>query len=161
MLEYGDLSGIVFNSETGNLVGGHQRKAVFDQRSEIVIEKRYPKPTRTGTVARGYLLFNKERFSYREVRWDSKKELAANLAANKNAGDWDKSGLTSILKELKTDLPDIELTGFGTEELSKLKLDDIEEDEPEKTPQKKFVFIKCPKCKHVFEEGRAKVVEKR
>jgi hypothetical protein len=164
MVEYGDLSGVVFNSQTGNLVGGHQRKTIFDGNTKIVIEKKYPKPTPTGTVARGYLLFNKERFSYREVCWPLKRELAANLAANKNAGDWDTPKVKDVLKELASDDGfDVELTGFDDKELARFTMDEGDDlDDEEKAPQRKFVMIKCPHCQKTFEESRGgKTVEKR
>lgn len=39
MVEFGDLSGIIFNRRTGNLVGGHQRVKNFDPDWEIIKEK--------------------------------------------------------------------------------------------------------------------------
>ncbi len=91
--KYGDISGIVLNKRTGELVGGHQRTRVFkDKESTVTIEKTYPKPTQTGTVALGYVEVDGERFSYREVDWDEAKAEGANIAANKVGGefDWDK-----------------------------------------------------------------------
>jgi hypothetical protein len=110
--EYGDLSGIVFNRKTKQLVGGHQRSKVLDQDAEVVIEQKFKKPTRTGTVALGYILINGERFSYREVSWDETKEKAANIAANKGAGDWDKAKLTEWMKDLGESFLDLDLTMF-------------------------------------------------
>ena len=49
MREFGDLSGIVFNVKTGNLVGGHQRTKRFSEDSKVVITKHFEKPTRSGT----------------------------------------------------------------------------------------------------------------
>ena len=79
--EFGDLSGFVFNRKTKRLVGGHQRQKVMPEGSEIEILTRYKKPTRTGTVAEGYVHHNGERYTYREVSWDEQKEMAANIAA--------------------------------------------------------------------------------
>ncbi len=100
LAEFGDLGGFVFNRKTKTLIGGHQRAKVFDQRSKIVIEKKYTKPTKTGTVAEGFVLFDGERFKYREVLWDIVKEKAANIAANRGGGDWDDEALTDWMREL-------------------------------------------------------------
>ena len=116
MEEHGDLSGIVFNQKTGNLVGGHQRTKDLPQDSKVTITKQYDKPTRVGTIALGYVLVNGERFSYREVVWSKAKEMAANLAANKGAGEWDMPALGEWMNELKLEEFDLDLTMFDEEE---------------------------------------------
>ena len=65
--EFGDLGGIIYNVQSKRLVGGHQRSSVLSPNSRIKIEKKYETPTRTGTVAEGYVIQNDERYSYREV----------------------------------------------------------------------------------------------
>jgi len=90
--EFGDLSGIVVNKRTGEIVGGNQRTTFFKTKSdevEIVLTDELAKPTPIGTVAFGYVLFKGERFNYREVDWDEAKEERANLLANKVGGEWD------------------------------------------------------------------------
>lgn len=117
MLEFGDLSGVVYNRRSEQLVGGHQRAKNFAD-AEIVITKTYDKPTKTGTVAIGYLKQGVERFAYREVNWDKHREMAANIAANKGAGEWDMPELGQWMKELgnfEVDL-DLDLTMFDEEE---------------------------------------------
>ena len=89
MHEFGDISGIVYNVRTSRLCGGHQRQVNFDDSAEITITEVYITPTRTGTVREGYIIFEGERFTYREVDWPEEKEIAANIAANKGAGKWD------------------------------------------------------------------------
>lgn len=115
MQAFGDLSGIVVNIRTGNIVGGHQRIKAFDD-SWIIHAKAYTDDV--GTVKAGYIETEYGRWSYREVDWDEDKEKSANIAANKHGGDWDKI----ILAELLADLPPEyrELTGFSAEETSKL-----------------------------------------
>lgn len=119
--EFGDLSGIVFNRKTGQLVGGHQRTNVLDAASAIEITKKYSKPTRTGTVAEGHVTSRGERYAYREVAWDKHREIAANVAANKGAGEWDLPQLAEWLKELGSfDVDfDLSLTMFDPKELAK------------------------------------------
>ncbi len=119
--EYGDLSGIVFNKRTGNLVGGHQRTKTFDACWEI--ERAIPltdADKAVGTVALGYVLTTSGRMHYREVDWDLRKEAAANIAANKQGGDWDIPKLKDLLTDLDDGAFDMELTGFNEKELQGL-----------------------------------------
>lgn len=119
--EFGDLSGIVFNIRTGNLVSGHQRCKVLPRENEITITKKYDPPTRTGTVAEGYVLIDSEKYQYREVDWPEDKEKAANLAANNQGSVNDPDLLSALLKELDTlDTVDMSLTGFDKKELDKI-----------------------------------------
>lgn len=125
LVAFGDLSGIVYNSRTNQLVGGHQRTKHLPEDAEVIITKRYSKTTRTGTVAIGYVLLCGERFSYREVYWGKKKEKAANLAANKSAGEWEEQLLKEFLKELAGSSPEsVPLTMFGPDELLALGITD-------------------------------------
>ncbi len=120
MLEFGDLSGIVFNRKSGQLVGGHQRTTWMDPEAAVTIVKKYPKPTKAGTIAEGYLELNGEKFTYREVSWGKHREMAANIAANKGAGEWDMPGLTDWMKDLASfdaDDFDMSLTMFDEDEL--------------------------------------------
>lgn len=153
--EFGDLGGFVFNRKSKQLVGGHQRQKLFDQNTEVEIEKTYKKPTATGTVAEGFVLFNDERFKYREVLWDEAKEKAANLAANKGAGSWDKEKLTEWMSELSDLSFDLDLTMF--DELESKKIISAGEPKPGKNVEfnakefDKFTH-RCPKCGFEFNE---------
>ena len=113
--EFGDLSGIVFNRKTGNLVGGHQRTKTFDPTWEIIgasKEGLTDADRSMGTVAMGFIITPFGRLHYREVDWDTRKEAAANVAANKHGGDWDLPKLKDLLTELDDGAFDMELTGF-------------------------------------------------
>lgn len=148
LLKFGDLSGIVYNRKTKQLVGGHQRREAFDSDSVITVTKKYSRPTKTGTVAEGFVELKGERFSYREVVWDEITEKAANIAANKGAGEWDLPKLGEWLKELNSfDIDfDLELTMFDADELgefagievegyTRTSATGVDEDEiPEKAP---------------------------
>lgn len=116
MDEFGDISGIVFNRTTKQLMGGHQRIKQVPADAKVFIEKSYKNPSRTGTVAEGYILFNGEKFSYREVEWTEEKEMAANIAANKGAGEWDYATLGSWMVKLNDSQFDTTLTMFDSEE---------------------------------------------
>lgn len=130
LAEFGDLSGIVFNRKTGQLVCGHQRiKSLSD--AEVHITETYKKPTKTGTVAEGHVLLGKEKFAYREVSWDIGKEKAANIAANKGAGEWDEDLLTDWMKDLDDLNFDLELTMFDEDERLDF-FDDGSDEKPKK-----------------------------
>lgn len=117
MEHFGDLSGIVFNKHTGNIVGGHQRIKNLLPDLNIVKEKH---KDNVGTVAIGYIETDSGRISYREVDWDLSKEKAANIAANKHGGEFDFPMLADLLQELDTGELDMDLTGFTSEELEQL-----------------------------------------
>lgn len=116
LMEFGDLGCIIFNRKSKALVGGHQRVQNFDADAEIVLETELSKPNKVGTIAEGFVVLNGERFKYREVMWDANKEKAANIAANKNAGEWNIPELTKIMFELKSIDFDLNLTMFDFKE---------------------------------------------
>lgn len=117
--EFGDLGGIVFNEQTKNLVGGHQRRDVL-QSATIKIVNKYDPPTKTGTIADGFATIDGEKFSYRIVDWDKKKEMEALISANKNQGSWDQD----LLKLAIADIPGInlELAGFSIPEIASFNI---------------------------------------
>ena len=87
LARFGDLGGIVVNIRTGESISGNQRCAVMDVNAcERVISKRYDKPNAQGTVAVGYVLFEGDEFSYREVDWDDETAAEAAIKANVDAG---------------------------------------------------------------------------
>ena len=103
---FGDLGGIVHNATTDNLVGGNQRASVFDlvgKGAEIVITEEYDPPTRTGTTARGYVLWGGEKYDYRRVAWDEATEDAACITANLRGGVWDFDVMVGFDADLLTE----------------------------------------------------------
>jgi len=126
--EFGDLSGIIYNRRTGNLIGGHQRVKALPLHAEILCD-RLAGPSRAGTVSTGVVTVEGETYSYREVDWPVEREKLANIAANKHTGEWDDEKLTEIMEELSA-LPDfdLDLTGFTDRELEAL-LDTVIEDD--------------------------------
>lgn len=122
LVEFGDLSGVVRNLTTGNLVGGHQRVKAFrmlNDEAKVIIEKIFDEPTENGTVALGYIQLGDERFTYREVKWDEQKESAGMLIANKLAGEFVASDVGELLKGITSDHL-LMLTGFEVGEISDL-----------------------------------------
>jgi len=145
MQEFGDLSGIVKNVHTGHLVGGHQRAKQLDPSWEIVKEKHADK---VGTVAIGYVETPWGRWQYREVDWPEEKEVAANISANQQGGEFDMPKLKEIILTLDDGSMDMELLGFNSHELE-LMMTAIKPEEPEGEPEKPDIII-CPKCEHEF-----------
>lgn len=145
--KFGDLGCLVYNRRTEQMIAGHQRTSGINPETKIVIEKRYDTPTRSRTVAEGYVEINGERLKYREVDADKTWEAEAMLAANKHGGQWDKDILRLLiaetpeidihiagfdeveLKELDIELPTIEELELPDEEENESEEDDSEEDE--------------------------------
>ena len=126
LLQYGDLSGIVFNRRTGQLVGGHQRVAFFRKAASKKIVKE-PRIDSTGTVAVGYVAIQDaktkkiHRHHYREVDWDVHTEMAANIAANAAGGDFDTVKLGSVLDKLEKRRFPIDTIPLDTVEFQRAK----------------------------------------
>lgn len=145
--EFGDLSGILYNRRTKRLFGGHQRLKKFRE-TDVMIEKQFTPPTSKGTVAIGYVDFEGERFSYREVDWPENKEKLANIAANKGAGEWDLPELENWILDLDHANEDLELTMFDDEELKNLfdfgesKSTPEQDEKEDQVPEVKESFVK-------------------
>jgi DNA modification methylase len=128
LAEFGDLGGFVFNRRTQRLVGGHQRQSVIPADSKIKILRQYSTPSRTGTMAEGFVTAHGERFSYREVEWTEKRERMAMVAANKIQGEFDDSKLPILLSDL--DESERLLVGFTEEDQNALGIG-LDPEEPE------------------------------
>ena len=144
MREFGDLSGIVFNVRTNRLVSGHQRIKKLDPSWKIVKD---PVTDNLRTVALGHIATPFGRWQYREVDWEEKKELAANIAANKHGGEWDYPLLKDILVSLDDGAFDLGLTGFDEAELKAM----IDWEGPESKEYDESIadgvsLCKCDKC---------------
>src|SRR5687767_14780563 len=114
--ELGDLSGIVHDLNSDQIIGGNQRSQVFDiNKCEIVLEHQMKRPDSQGTVALGYVIWKGKRYSYRQVRWTPKQCQKANIVANKAGGEWDDELLKQYFKD--TDLIN---WGFDDDELADL-----------------------------------------
>lgn len=126
MAKFGDLSGIVFNRTTGQLVGGHQRIEAFKSlpaKKQVIITHQYDQPNQFGTVALGYIDYNNEQYGYREVEWDEATENAANIAANRIQGEFDLDMLAELnheLAQLENGQELLSLSGQSDKELERL-----------------------------------------
>lgn len=91
ILEFGFIDPPIFNKQTGNLVGGHQRVA----------------------VAKDLGMCEEIEVSVVDLPLD--KEKALNVALNKISGQWNEDKLALLLKEL--DAENLDLSGFAEEEI--------------------------------------------
>lgn len=140
--ELGDLGGIVHDLNSDEIIGGNQRIRVLTD-CEIVIIEKFEQPTRTGTVALGYVIHNGEKYSYRQVRWTPRQAEKANITANKISGEFD---FDILANEFDASFLVAEC-GFTEKELISGTFGS--EDEPSFGKDKELVT--CPNCRHQFE----------
>lgn len=122
--KFGDLSGIVFNTQTGQLAGGHQRVQAFRELGgKPIITERFAEPNSKGTTAIGYVILDDEKYGYREVVWEPAFEMAANIAANRISGEFDLDLLAEVTYEISQAEDGaglLELTGQTRDEVDRL-----------------------------------------
>jgi hypothetical protein len=151
----GDLSCIVYDLNSSELISGNQRSKVINiENCEIVITERYEPATEQGTVAIGYVVWEGQKLNYREVRWTAEQCERANITANKLGGTWD----FEILNQ-KFDRENLKQFGFEdfelpviapTKEDSEYKEGDFDGEGGEK--EEKKVECTCPKCGFVWQK---------
>lgn len=114
LVEFGDLSGLTYNRQTGHMVAGHQRLSQLRAMGAFL-------DVDGDTVT---VLAGSDRFPVRVVDWPVEKEKAANLAANNPhiAGTF-TGGLNKLLGEARR--------GVGDEAFGKLRLGELLESEPD------------------------------
>ncbi|MGX7092551.1 MULTISPECIES: site-specific DNA-methyltransferase [Aerococcaceae] len=97
---FGYVEPIIWNEQTGRIVGGHQRLKVMQdlgyQEIECVI-----------------------------IDIDESQEKALNVALNKISGSWDEDKLMSLITDLEGSDFDVSLTGFDVAELDELFKDTL------------------------------------
>jgi len=93
--EFGYIDPLIWNKQTGNLVGGHQRYKILREKGYHVVQVSV-------------------------VDLPLEREKALNIALNKISGGWDDKKLQLLLSELNDSLDDIKLTGFSVEEFEEL-----------------------------------------
>ena len=98
--QFGYVEPVIWNVQTGRVVGGHQRlKVLIDMgitEVDVVV-----------------------------VDMDTDKEKALNIALNKISGEWDTEKLALVIADLQGTDFDVSLTGFDPEELEDLFRDDV------------------------------------
>ena len=129
--ELGNLQPITWNAKTGNIVGGHQR-------------------------LKCYQALQKDEVEVWAVWLDEAQEKAANIALNKLSGEFDLPQLKDLIQELDTGEIDLDIIGFGAEELASLMEQTAPdpnfapgtEDEQGQLDEKAPII--CPSCGHEF-----------
>lgn len=110
--ELGDLSGIVHDITTDEIIGGNQRSKVIDiNNCKVEIVKKLEEPDKWGTIAYGYVIWENQKLNYRQVVWDDKQREKANITANKLGGNFDLTLLKNFARENLIDW------GFDSSEL--------------------------------------------
>lgn len=157
--ELGDLSGIVHDLNSDEIIGGNQRlEALGLMNATPEIVERHDPPTDTGTVALGYYVMNGERFSYRAVRWTPEQCEKANIVANLAGGDWNWDALaswdvsalvswgfdTEALQGWNNDAANLALMIGAEVETEAPEFDPVDASEQPRLDQKKP--ITCPHC---------------
>jgi DNA modification methylase len=95
MTEFGYVEPIIWNEETGYIVGGHQRYKVLVAEGHTEVE----------CVI---------------VKMSPEREKALNVALNKVTGDWEFEALADLIKDLEAQDFDVSLTGFDAAEIEDL-----------------------------------------
>ena len=100
--QFGYVEPVIWNKQTGRVVGGHQRlKVLID----------------SGITAVDVVV----------VDMNTEKEKALNIALNKISGEWDTDKLALVIADLQGADFDVSLTGFDPEELDDLFRDDVKD----------------------------------
>ena len=121
--ELGDLSGIVHDLNSDEVISGNQRSRVFDiNECEITVEHEQ-EADRQGTVGLGHIVWRGTFYAYRQVRWTPKQCEMANIKANKLGGEWDFDTLAN-----EFDLDELLEWGFTPFELG-MDAEDVDYDE--------------------------------
>ena len=115
--ELGNLQPITWNAKTGNIVGGHQR-------------------------LKCYSALGKNEVEVWAVWLDEAQEKAANIALNKLSGEFDLPQLKDLIEEIDTGEIDLDVIGFGTDELAEL----MEQAKPEDEKEVDVSGEKCEAC---------------
>ena len=93
--QFGAVEPVVWNQQTGNVVGGHQRLKILLDMGQTQID----------CVV---------------VDMDEQREKALNLALNRITGDWDEGKLATLMADFDASDFDVCLTGFDASEIDAL-----------------------------------------
>lgn len=91
MKELGDISGIVHDLTTDEVICGNQRmRAIGFTDSDIKITETYETPLEDGTVSIGFIEKDGIRLNYRAVKFSEYQRGLASLSANKLGGEFNE-----------------------------------------------------------------------
>jgi len=117
---FGLVEPLVWNKQTGNLVGGHQRFKILKARGDK-------------TVAVSVVSLN------------TREEKALNIALNKHSGEWNPKALGLLLKDLQVSGFDMETVGFDAKELKAFEAPELT---PVQLSEQYAIIIECENEKH-------------
>ena len=117
---------IVWNQQTGNIVGGHQRFKILKDRGDT--------EAMTSIV---------------DMSLEDEKLL--NIALNKISGEWDFPKLADLFVGLDELNVDLSLSGFDADEIDLIAPATFEPTEDEPEPSGKPKMVKCPECGKEFD----------
>lgn len=120
---------LVWNRRTGNLVGGHQRFKILQERGDTTV------PVSV-------------------VDLDEREEKILNIALNKHSGEWEYASLANLIEELDVGEFDMELTGFTAEEFEKIATWSAPPSEFKTVDETIEIEHICPKCGYKFSGGQ-------
>lgn len=90
--QFGDISGIVHELNSDEIITGNQRmKAIGFTKKDIVILQEFNPPLSDGTEKVGYIEKDGVRLNYRAVRLSEDQAAVASLSANMMGGRFDES----------------------------------------------------------------------
>ena len=123
ILEFSCVELLIWNEQTGNLVGGHQRLDVLKELGATEVDVSV-------------------------VNLSLSKEKALNLSLNQNTGDWDLSKLDALLQEINTGEFDMDITGFTEQAMADIRKqfqtgEVKDEGKEEKIPSQFIVIVDC------------------
>jgi ParB-like chromosome segregation protein Spo0J len=121
LTEFGTVEPIIWNKQTGHIVGGHQRLDALQSLGE----------TDTDVLI---------------VDMPEEREQALNIALNKISGDWDNGMLSDVLLSMHDELR--ELAGFSEDEIKSLMNQFSIPDDNKDIDEEAFKDTKheCPSC---------------
>lgn len=151
---FGDLSGVVYNAQTGNLVAAHQRREALLASGFDVGHIRWGKAFEgvQGEEREGWFeLSTGARFRVRMVDWSESEEKLANVTAN---NPHVSGSFTDGLQDLLSGL-DLEFEGLRIEELILPEIDLPEHTGSKEYGEEEFSNFnhQCPRCGFEFDEG--------
>lgn len=125
---------IIDLTDENTVIGGHQRLEVLKE----IDDEQNLKLLRLGDVG---LIFRETDLKIK----DKNDQKALNLSLNKISGEWDYSKLDDLLLELNEDNYQIELTGFGQDDLLEINEIDFSVDEEE-------LFQQSPNNSQIYDD---------
>ena len=131
--EFDYVDPVIWNQQTGTVLGGHQRLKVLKDLGHTEVEVSV-------------------------VDLPLEKEMALNVALNKVSGDWDTSKLSDLMLELQGMDIDMELTGFTEKELNNFNIfgedDDNDTNEDNEYEELEFQYKIMIMCKDEYDQIR-------